>query len=301
MPQKLAVVKCHQEHCRSTGADPAPQQKLEITSDLYDLHSPSASPAVPTPTPCHSPITGPGAAALTSCPGKTNHLSNENTCFTTQDFKDDIGMLSHFSRVWLLGTSWTVACQAPLFMEFSRQEYWSRLPCPPPGNLPPSRYRTHISCSSCITGRFFIVWATGETQGWNTWSPSHRQKEGKLPSSLLGSLTGLIMKLTEDRLTEQKINLILSISACSVAQPCLTLIWPPWTVVLQALLSTEFSRQEYWGGLPFLTPGDLMKIGDSKKWPKQAALILFRQRNCTFLKNWPDEKGLGWVSELERK
>ena len=30
----------------------------------------------------------------------------------------------------------TVACQAPLPMGFSRQEYWSGLPCPPPGNLP---------------------------------------------------------------------------------------------------------------------------------------------------------------------
>ena len=31
---------------------------------------------------------------------------------------------------------WTVACQAPLSMGFFRQEYWSGLPCPPPGNLP---------------------------------------------------------------------------------------------------------------------------------------------------------------------
>ena len=35
-----------------------------------------------------------------------------------------------------LGTPWTVACQAPLFMEFSRQEYWSGLPFPSPGDLP---------------------------------------------------------------------------------------------------------------------------------------------------------------------
>ena len=35
-----------------------------------------------------------------------------------------------------LGPPWTVACQAPLSMEFSRQEYWSWLPCPPPGDLP---------------------------------------------------------------------------------------------------------------------------------------------------------------------
>ena len=33
-------------------------------------------------------------------------------------------------------TPWTVALQAPLSMEFSRQEYWKGLPCPPPGDLP---------------------------------------------------------------------------------------------------------------------------------------------------------------------
>ena len=37
---------------------------------------------------------------------------------------------SHFSSVWLFSTSWTVAHQAPLPMGFSRQEYWSWLPCP---------------------------------------------------------------------------------------------------------------------------------------------------------------------------
>ena len=35
-----------------------------------------------------------------------------------------------------LATPWTVACQAPLSMEFSRQEYWSELPFPSPGDLP---------------------------------------------------------------------------------------------------------------------------------------------------------------------
>ena len=45
-------------------------------------------------------------------------------------------MLSCFSRIWLFATLWTVACQAPLSMGFSRQEYWSVLPCPPPGDLP---------------------------------------------------------------------------------------------------------------------------------------------------------------------
>ena len=44
-------------------------------------------------------------------------------------------MLSSFSLVWLFGTLWTIACQAPLPMGFSRQEYWSGLLCPPPGDL----------------------------------------------------------------------------------------------------------------------------------------------------------------------
>ena len=45
-------------------------------------------------------------------------------------------VLSGFSCVWLFETPGTAACQAPLSMGFSRQEYWSRLPCPPPGDHP---------------------------------------------------------------------------------------------------------------------------------------------------------------------
>ena len=45
-------------------------------------------------------------------------------------------MLSRFSHVQLFAALWTVALQAPLSMGFSRQEYWSALPCPPPGDLP---------------------------------------------------------------------------------------------------------------------------------------------------------------------
>ena len=38
-------------------------------------------------------------------------------------------------RVPLFGTTWTIVCQARLSMEFSRQEYWSELPFPSPGDL----------------------------------------------------------------------------------------------------------------------------------------------------------------------
>ena len=44
--------------------------------------------------------------------------------------------VSLLSRIRLFVTPWTVARQAPLTMKFSRQEYWSGLPCPPPGDLP---------------------------------------------------------------------------------------------------------------------------------------------------------------------
>ena len=43
---------------------------------------------------------------------------------------------SHFSHVQLFATPWTVACHAPLSMEFSMQKYWSGLQCPSPGDLP---------------------------------------------------------------------------------------------------------------------------------------------------------------------
>ena len=43
---------------------------------------------------------------------------------------------SHFSHFQLCVTLWTAAFQAPLSIGFSRQEYWSGLPCLPPGDLP---------------------------------------------------------------------------------------------------------------------------------------------------------------------
>ena len=67
-------------------------------------------------------------------------------------------MLSHSSRVQLFATLWTVAHQAPLSMGFSRQEYWSGLPCPPPRNLPDSG----IEPEFVMAGRFFTTSTTWE-------------------------------------------------------------------------------------------------------------------------------------------
>ena len=52
------------------------------------------------------------------------------------DYFLHVCILSHFSHVRFFATPWTVACQAPLSTGFSRQEYWSGKPLPPPGDLP---------------------------------------------------------------------------------------------------------------------------------------------------------------------
>ena len=72
---------------------------------------------------------------------------------------------------WVTFHCQSVSCsvmshQAPLSMEFSRQEYWSGLPLPSPGDLP-NPWRTPGSIQdrtriSCIAGRLFTVWATRE-------------------------------------------------------------------------------------------------------------------------------------------
>ena len=64
-------------------------------------------------------------------------------------------MLSCFSHVRLFVTPWTVARQAPLFMGFSRQEYWSGLSCPPSGDLPDPGIESGSPSVSCTEGRFF--------------------------------------------------------------------------------------------------------------------------------------------------
>ena len=74
-------------------------------------------------------------------------------------------------------TPCTVALQAPLSMGFSREEYWSGLPFPFPGDLPsPGINQTQVSC---IAGGFFTSWATRELLGKASW----RQKCGVVLTS----------------------------------------------------------------------------------------------------------------------
>ena len=57
-------------------------------------------------------------------------------------------------------TPWTAARQAPLSIGFSRQEYWSGLPCPLPGDLPDPGIESESLTSPMLVGRFFTTKAT---------------------------------------------------------------------------------------------------------------------------------------------
>ena len=57
---------------------------------------------------------------------------------------------------------WTVTCQSPLSMGFSRQEYWSELPRPPPGDLPDSGIEPTSLTSPALAGRFFTTVPPGK-------------------------------------------------------------------------------------------------------------------------------------------
>ena len=65
----------------------------------------------------------------------------------------------------LFVTPWTIGHQAPLSMGFSRQEYWSGLPCPSPGDLPDPGIEPTSLVSPALAGGFFITSATWEAQG----------------------------------------------------------------------------------------------------------------------------------------
>ena len=70
------------------------------------------------------------------------------------------------SRVWLSVTPWTVAHQAPMSMGFSRQEYWSGSPFPPPGDLPDPGIEPSSLRSPVLAGGFFTSSATWEVVIW---------------------------------------------------------------------------------------------------------------------------------------
>ena len=93
---------------------------------------------------------------------KKNHFPYSRSCTSINVSLYVWSVLSHFSRVWLFATPWTVACQASLSMGFSRQEYWSGLLCPSPGDLPDPGIELTSLTSPASVGGFFTISTTWE-------------------------------------------------------------------------------------------------------------------------------------------
>ena len=109
---------------------------------------------------------------------------------------------------------WNVACQ-DLSMEFSRQEYWSGQPFPPPGDLP---------------------------------DPGVEPRSPALQADALRSEPP-----GEPKPLRVCVCVCVSVCMC-VSHSVVSNSVTPWTVAPQVPLSKEFSRQEYWSGLPFPYP-----------------------------------------------
>ena len=129
-------------------------------------------------------------------------------------------------------TPWTVAYQAPPSMGFSRQEYWSGLLFPSPGDSPdPWRPLSNLTAVP-PRGDCYV----------NGGALTERFDVGSSPAPTWHIVLGLSPSVVSDSAT-------------------------PWTVARQAPLSMGFSRQEYWSGLPFPSPEDLPDPGIEPRSP----------------------------------
>ena len=145
------------------GAATATQSSFNSLVDLLSL-SFSGCPwppfTPPNPPPLPSPLRGSwGSEVMEALRDDLSHgcpLGLLNSSMRT--------CLSHFSHVWLIATPWTVLHQSPLSMGFSRQEYWSGLSCPPPGDLHDPRIEPTFLMSPALPGGFFTTSAIWKTQ-----------------------------------------------------------------------------------------------------------------------------------------
>ena len=152
-----------------------------------------------------------------------------------------------------LVTPWTVARQAPLSMGFPRQEYWSGLPLPSPGDLPGPGIKPR-----CPT-------LQADSLPTELWGKPLYRKFYKM-----GGAFCLSQKVFPQTIFSKVVSTVILATSSFLASACvrslfshLQLFATPWTVAHQVPLSMGFSRQEHWSGLPFPSPND--NIGPHKK------------------------------------
>ena len=89
---------------------------------------------------------------------------------------------SRFSYFQLSANPWTVAHKVPLFMGFSRQESWSRMPCPPPRYPPDPGIESMSLMFSALAGVFYTTSTTWKAQ--EITSMAQKKKKKKRPGTL---------------------------------------------------------------------------------------------------------------------
>ena len=134
-------------------------------------------------------------------------------------------------------TLWTVTCQAPLSMGFSRQEYWSGLPFPPPGDLPDPRIEPKSLISPASAAGFFTTSTDWEAhsllqaiflnQGSNSgllhcrFFTVRTTREKAKPAALISPLDALLLDLLTASLGKQpQVKALLKSSLFSTSHLC---------------------------------------------------------------------------------
>ena len=175
-------------------------------------------------------------------------------------------LLSHFSRVWLFETLWTVACQAPLYMGILQAEYWSGLPCPPPGDFPNLEMEPTSLMSPELAGVYFTTSATWEALIQDTAVAAAAKSLQSCPTlcdARDGSPPGCpIPGILQARTLEWVSISFSSAWNWKVKVKSFSHVWlcaTPWTVAHQAPPSMGFSRQEYLSGVPLPSPSKTLE------------------------------------------
>ena len=98
-------------------------------------------------------------------------------------------VLSRFNHVWLFATLWIIARHASVSKGYSRQEYWSGLPCSPRGDLSDPRIEPVSLKSSALVGGFFTTNTNWETLYAEYIMQNARLDDYKLKSRLWGEIS----------------------------------------------------------------------------------------------------------------
>ena len=155
-------------------------------------------------------------------------------------------------------TPWTVTHQVPLSMGFPRQEYWSGLQFSSPGDLPDPGHvglLYYMEILYCLSHR---GWPKADSN-----CPSQTQSTVSI-SDTRGSLT------FSPPCVESWLSATPLIRTSQWKWNSLSHVWlfeTPWTAACQAPPSMGFTRQEYWSGVPFSSPGDLPDPGIKSRSP----------------------------------